>query len=138
MRPVTRTVLIRGLGLLLALATLPALTACSSADKLPAACLDNKPESGRCRAAFTRYWFDERAGTCKAFIWGGCGGTVPFETLEDCHAQCMPGQPLPELDAAKKQIFPAVDPAVEKARAEAAAKAAAPGTTEPAATPYAP
>lgn len=138
MRPHPRSVLTRCLGLLLALSVLPVLTACSSANKLPAACLDNKPESGRCRAAFTRYWFDERAGTCKAFIWGGCGGTVPFETLEACHAQCMPGQPLPELDSAKKQIFPAVDPAVEKARAEAAAKAAGQGAGEPAATPYAP
>lgn len=116
--------------LLLVLLTLPALHGCGSATRLPAVCLDNKPESGRCRAAFTRYWFDERAGSCQAFIWGGCGGTVPFETLEACHAQCMPGLPLPELDGAKKQAFPAVDPAVEKARAGTAG--------EPAATPYAP
>lgn len=81
--------------LLALLAVLPALSSCSSAPSLPAAC-HAKPESGRCRASFTRYWFDDRAGNCAAFIWGGCGGVVPFEKLEDCRAQCMAGQPLPE------------------------------------------
>ncbi|MFZ5755365.1 MAG: BPTI/Kunitz domain-containing protein [Pseudomonadota bacterium] len=85
-------------------ALLPLLSACSSAPELPEAC-SAKPESGRCRAAFTRYWFDEGAGTCRAFIWGGCGGSVPFETLETCHAQCMPGLPVPE-DGGPRQVMP--------------------------------
>lgn len=70
------------------------LAGCSNQPALPGAC-SAKPESGRCRAAFTRYHFDERMGECRAFIWGGCEGVVPFETFEDCHAQCRPGVPLP-------------------------------------------
>ncbi|MBA4146415.1 MAG: proteinase inhibitor I4 serpin, partial [Cytophaga sp.] len=26
---------------------------------------------------------------CKEFIWGGCGGVVPFETLEECKGGCQ-------------------------------------------------
>jgi len=22
------------------------------------------------------------------FIWGGCGGVVPFETMEECNNEC--------------------------------------------------
>ena len=47
-----------------------------------------KPDSGICKAMFPRYYFDQAAGICKEFIWGGCGGTVPFETLEKCQASC--------------------------------------------------
>ena len=68
---------------------------------LPDACY-LKPESGKCRASIMRWSFDKGAGTCKAFVWGGCDGVVPFETLESCHAQCMPGQPLPEVTGLKK------------------------------------
>ncbi|MFP5384418.1 MAG: BPTI/Kunitz domain-containing protein [Gammaproteobacteria bacterium] len=71
------------------------LTACNSQPSLPAAC-ELKPESGRCRAAITRYFFEPAIGECRAFIWGGCDGVVPFETFEDCHSQCRPGVPLPE------------------------------------------
>ncbi|MFZ5724126.1 MAG: BPTI/Kunitz domain-containing protein [Pseudomonadota bacterium] len=93
--------------LLVAAATL--LPACAAGPSLPEAC-SVLPESGRCRAAITRWWFDERAGTCKAFIWGGCGGSVPFETLESCHAQCMPGRPLPPDALARPvQVVPPAD-----------------------------
>lgn len=44
------------------------------------------PDAGPCEAAFTRYYYDAGTGECKEFIWGGCGGTVPFETLEECEA----------------------------------------------------
>lgn len=96
MRPIPPLVL------LLAIAT-PLTGGCSTAPKLPEACAV-KPESGRCRAAFTRYWFDDKAASCLAFIWGGCAGSVPFETLELCHAQCMPGQPLPTIPGGKTAI----------------------------------
>ena len=99
---------------LLAMALLPALSSCSSAPSLPAAC-HAKPESGRCKASILRYWYDDRAGTCKAFIWGGCGGSVPFENMEDCHAQCMPGQPLPEQPSAASAAAPVRSPATAPA-----------------------
>ncbi len=43
-----------------------------------------KPEVGPCRAAVPRYYFDQTDRKCKEFIWGGCGGVVPFETLQEC------------------------------------------------------
>lgn len=43
-----------------------------------------EPEPGLCEAYFTRYYYDQKAKKCKEFIWGGCDGVVPFETLEAC------------------------------------------------------
>ena len=42
------------------------------------------PEAGPCKAYFKKYYFDKSEGKCKEFVWGGCGGVVPFETLEEC------------------------------------------------------
>lgn len=89
------TLLSTVLASLLAIVALGSLAGCSSQPALPEAC-DAKPQSGRCRAAIPRYWFDERAGECRAFIWGGCDGVVPFDTYRQCHTQCRPGVPLPE------------------------------------------
>jgi Kunitz/Bovine pancreatic trypsin inhibitor domain len=51
------------------------------------------PESGDCKALFKRYYFDPAEGKCKEFVWGGCGGVVPFETLEECEScKCDNGQ----------------------------------------------
>jgi Kunitz/Bovine pancreatic trypsin inhibitor domain len=50
-----------------------------------AACL-LKPDAGICLAAFQRFYYDPVEKRCKAFNWGGCGGVVPFETLEACKA----------------------------------------------------
>ena len=47
-----------------------------------------EPESGNCYAAFRKYYFDQQEGECKMFIWGGCGGTVPFHTLQECE-ECL-------------------------------------------------
>jgi hypothetical protein len=47
-----------------------------------------KHEPGPCRGAFTRYYYDQKEGKCMSFIYGGCQGSVPFETLEDCQAAC--------------------------------------------------
>jgi hypothetical protein len=43
-----------------------------------------EPDPGTCRAAIPRFYFDKKENQCKEFIWGGCGGVVPFETLEAC------------------------------------------------------
>ena len=42
------------------------------------------PDPGLCKAYFPRYYFDKKEGKCKEFIWGGCDGVVPFQTLEAC------------------------------------------------------
>jgi hypothetical protein len=82
---------------LIGLATL-LLGACqSSADRLPPAC-DLKPESGRCRAAIERFWYDPMSGTCRVFIWGGCDGVVPFGTLEDCQSTCRVDEDAAVID----------------------------------------
>lgn len=92
---------------ILATLILPALlllSGCqSSGEKLPAAC-QLKPESGHCRAAFERYWFDPQSGTCQAFIWGGCQGVVPFETLQDCQQTC--NAPAVEKTAPRLRALP--------------------------------
>lgn len=50
---------------------------------------DLVPISGNCDGSFTKYYFDKEEGKCKKFTWGGCGGVVPFDTLEECEeADC--------------------------------------------------
>ncbi len=45
------------------------------------------PDSGPCEAAITKYYFDSVDEVCKAFVWGGCEGIVPFDSMEECQ-QC--------------------------------------------------
>ena len=47
-----------------------------------------KPDTGPCKAAIPRYYFEEKSQKCKQFIWGGCNGTVPFETMNECINAC--------------------------------------------------
>lgn len=56
---------------------------CSKEQPLPEKC-SLHPDSGLCKAAFRKYYYDKEEKRCKEFIWGGCGGSVPFETLEEC------------------------------------------------------
>jgi hypothetical protein len=51
---------------------------------------DLEPDPGPCFAAFRKYYFDKEEQQCKEFIWGGCDGIVPFDTLEDCR-ECERG-----------------------------------------------
>jgi hypothetical protein len=46
------------------------------------------PEVGSCDAAIPKFYFDQSENKCKTFVWGGCDGVVPFETLEDCNNKC--------------------------------------------------
>ena len=46
------------------------------------------PHIGPCDAAFPRYYYDQEENECLEFTWGGCGGLVPFETMEDCESSC--------------------------------------------------
>lgn len=50
------------------------------------------PDPGDCEAAIPAWYFDAQTESCAQFTWGGCGGVVPFETLEDCeNAGCTAG-----------------------------------------------
>jgi len=63
------------------------LTSCGrDCTSLPMQC-DLMPESGPCEAAIEKYFFDAEDQVCRPFIWGGCEGIVPFDTIEDCQ-QC--------------------------------------------------
>ena len=43
-----------------------------------------KPETGFCKAAFPKYYYNHETGKCEQFTWGGCKGVVPFDTMEEC------------------------------------------------------
>ena len=47
------------------------------------------PNTGICLAAIPKYYYDQEESQCMEFIWGGCGGLVPFEILEDCESNCI-------------------------------------------------
>ena len=48
-----------------------------------------EPDPGMCKAYFPKYYFDQETQTCQEFIYGGCGGVVPFDTVEQCSQKCM-------------------------------------------------
>ena len=50
-----------------------------------------KPDRGPCKGLFRGYYFDPASHRCQAFVWGGCQGSVPFHTLEDCQRTCGVG-----------------------------------------------
>ena len=47
-----------------------------------------EPEHGICNASREKYYFDWETRSCKSFTWGGCGGSVPFDTLQSCKSLC--------------------------------------------------
>jgi hypothetical protein len=42
------------------------------------------PNVGPCNAAIIKYHFNTQTMQCDSFIWGGCAGVVPYQTLKDC------------------------------------------------------
>ena len=46
------------------------------------------PDPGLCKAYFPKYYFDKETQACQEFIYGGCGGVVPFDTMEQCSQEC--------------------------------------------------
>lgn len=72
----------------IALTDLIGLDAAKYCSNLDEVCL--LPEdSGPCRAAFRRYYFDKKIGHCKEFIYGGCqGNRNNFMSLRDCQMKC--------------------------------------------------
>jgi len=50
---------------------------------------DKAPETGNCKAAHTRWYYDQEEGMCKIFVYGGCGGNRNnFESRFDCYNKC--------------------------------------------------
>ena len=80
------------LALAAALALPLILTGCGggeaiSKDELPVACVA-KPKPGKCKAAIPKIYYDFRENRCKTFYWSGCGGFVPYQTMEACVKEC--------------------------------------------------
>lgn len=46
------------------------------------------PATGSCRARFIKFYYNAEREACESFTWGGCGGVVPFHTLESCQRSC--------------------------------------------------
>ncbi|XP_068173389.1 kunitz-type protease inhibitor 2-like isoform X2 [Antennarius striatus] len=47
------------------------------------------PDPGPCRAAFPMFYYDQNAGSCLSFIYGGCrGNNNRYTTLEACQDTC--------------------------------------------------
>lgn len=83
----------------------PVLVSCAQKE-LPPACYE-KPASGQCKAAHERFYYDTGARRCKPFIWGGCDGNVPFETLKECTNSC--DATGPDESSGMKKAVPARD-----------------------------
>ena len=47
-----------------------------------------EPVGGPCKALFTNAYFDKQTKSCQEFIYGGCGGIVPFADLAACKRIC--------------------------------------------------
>ncbi|VDL95298.1 unnamed protein product [Schistocephalus solidus] len=48
-------------------------------------------EKGMCAAYMPRFYFDATTGTCKSFIYGGCGGNKNnFKSQLECVQSCVP------------------------------------------------
>ncbi|MFH1391534.1 MAG: BPTI/Kunitz-type proteinase inhibitor domain-containing protein [Candidatus Diapherotrites archaeon] len=46
------------------------------------------PDSGACKAYIPKYYYNSELNSCRRFIWGGCGGVIPFHTLDSCQQTC--------------------------------------------------
>lgn len=65
--------------------------ACEKAPEcIPIGACWTSPDAGPCMASIIKYYYDPVAKECKTFVWGGCGGRVPFDTLEECQV-CLCG-----------------------------------------------
>ena len=49
--------------------------------------LEPDPGTG-CLAAIPMYYFNSQSQQCDMFLWGGCDGVIPFESLEGCQNTC--------------------------------------------------
>ena len=45
-------------------------------------------DPGICDGSFQAFYYNSETSTCQEFSWGGCGGIVPFWSIEDCQNSC--------------------------------------------------
>ena len=54
---------------------------------IPEECL-LEPDSGPCFGYVPMYYYNQDTQSCEMFIYGGCGGLVPFQSLLECQNLC--------------------------------------------------
>lgn len=68
-----------------------------------------EPDVGPCDAAIPKWFYNAGTRKCESFSWGGCGGTVPFDTKAECEERnCRCTQipvPGPCLAALRRWFF---------------------------------
>lgn len=72
------------------------------------------PDPGPCFAYIPAYYWDAEIGSCVEFIWGGCEGTVPFWSLNEClNAECGgDGPPIELCDSIQVDVVTVGDAAL--------------------------
>ncbi|WP_072679618.1 BPTI/Kunitz domain-containing protein [Arcobacter sp. LA11] len=78
------------LRIIILLLPLFSFTACSTSSnsiKLSKKCY-KKGVTGMCRGYFIKYEYNEKTKKCQHFVYGGCGGNIPFNTLDECKKSC--------------------------------------------------
>ena len=54
---------------------------------IPEECL-LEPDPGPCFGYMPMYYFNQDSESCEMFIYGGCAGLVPFESISECQNTC--------------------------------------------------
>ncbi|ORX88747.1 hypothetical protein K493DRAFT_341091 [Basidiobolus meristosporus CBS 931.73] len=70
-----------------AILALSVLCGSLSAYDLPQVCY-RQGDPGMCKAAIPRWHYNPATEKCEEFTYGGCGGYVPFKSLEKCQTTC--------------------------------------------------
>ena len=47
-----------------------------------------EPDPGPCFGYMPMYYFNQDSESCEMFIYGGCAGLVPFESISECQNTC--------------------------------------------------
>lgn len=58
-----------------------------AADQMHVRCL-SEPVAGACRSSEPGFYYDYASDSCKRFLSGGCGGRVPFASMDECLRAC--------------------------------------------------
>ena len=62
---------------------------CAGRDRADADVCELDAETGPCKAAKPRYFYNRKTGQCERFIYGGCGGNGNnFRSIEECERRC--------------------------------------------------
>ncbi|XP_032836407.1 BPTI/Kunitz domain-containing protein-like [Petromyzon marinus] len=90
--------------------------ACKTVQKVPKKCR-LEPETGNCRAAIARHFYNMTTGRCEGFVYGGCGGNDNnFRTIEECVESCRRPK-AKDMGASTSMIQPRGKPMSSRMRA---------------------